>query len=478
MQHFSLQKAMLFCVLLCTSLLLKAQSADIYSGTLSYECLGANQYQVSLEIYVDCNTGTLPDTLDINWASNCMGGIGGVVSATKAPSTPIDMGNMLPNNDTCNGGTVNQCLWLYYYKAELNVPSSCSDFELGWLQCCRSDSLQTVLNASTTPYYTYTKLIQGTTFCNNSPVFANLGVLGICANYGWSQSYSLGVFDPDGDSLAFSLATGWQGGNTPVNYSIGYSPTNPITTTNGLTIDPNTGVLTCNISAVENGEITVLVKEYRNGVQIGEVSRTIYITSQLCFINTPPTLTGIDSTNVFDTIVIAGQQICFDIHAEDIDTVHHLIMNWDSAIAGSTFVITGGSRPVGTFCWTPTLADLGYHSFLVNANDFSCPVPGVVYEQYTINVVAPLGVETTKNSNHMQVMPNPAKAYVQLKWTNIDALPERLSMVDVQGKVILNKSISTNIMQLNIQELSSGIYTIITFDENGRIQEQQRLLVE
>ena len=61
-----------------------------------------------------------------------------------------------------------------------------------------------------------------------------------------------------------------------------------------------------------NLEITVmavLVKEYRNGVLIGEVERDIQFTVIDCN-NIVPTVTGINGTNSFSQTVCAGTQFC------------------------------------------------------------------------------------------------------------------------------------------------------------------------
>ncbi|MBK9318636.1 MAG: hypothetical protein IPM91_07285 [Bacteroidetes bacterium] len=87
--------------------------------------------------------------------------------------------------------------------------------------------------------------------------------------------------DIDGDSLVFSLVTAEDGGldvpTIPSEYLYCSLFTNQSSTSSiPITIDPATGVV--NLSLLYNrAVICVLVREYRNGVLIGQVERDIQI---------------------------------------------------------------------------------------------------------------------------------------------------------------------------------------------------------
>ncbi len=76
-------------------------------------------------------------------------------------------------------------------------------------------------------------------------------------------------FDPDGDSLFWSLSQPLKAANTPCP---GYTLP-PGTVTNPMTINPITGTITWTATMQGNFVTTVLVEEFRGGQKIGEIRR-------------------------------------------------------------------------------------------------------------------------------------------------------------------------------------------------------------
>lgn len=225
--------------------------------------------------------------------------------------------------------------------------------------------------------------------CNNSPVFLNNPTPFACANQ--NIFYNHGGSDPDGDSLVFSLTSCYRGNNQPVSYGPGISPTSPLVTQNGVTIDPATGALNFIPSQPQVGVLCVLVEEFRNGQKVGEVVRDIQFTVLNCT-NTLPTLSGIDGSSDYSTTGTIGQQLCFDMESADVDADQSLTLSYNNALPSATFSATAGPRPVGTFCWTPTAA--GTFSFTVTVADNFCPLVGQNTYTYTI-VVPQAPIDTT-----------------------------------------------------------------------------------
>jgi len=62
-------------------------------------------------------------------------------------------------------------------------------------------------------------------------------------------------------------------------------------------------------------------------------------------------------------------------------------MDWNEAIPNATFTVMGSPEPIGTFCWTPTIDDIGTHSFTVRVEDDACPLLGTNTYTYTIEIV-------------------------------------------------------------------------------------------
>lgn len=139
-----------------------------------------------------------------------------------------------------------------------------------------------------------------------------------------------------------------------------------------------------------NLEVTVmavLVKEYRNGVPIGSVERDIQVTVITCS-NIIPTLTGINGTNSFAMTICAGEQTCFDVFSSDVDAGQNTFVSWDYAIPGADFTAHPAPRETGTFCWTPTQADVNVipYCFTVTVRDDNCPYTGSQIYSFCITV--------------------------------------------------------------------------------------------
>ena len=119
------------------------------------------------------------------------------------------------------------------------------------------------------------------------------------------------AYDPDGDSLTFSLITPRQDLNTPV---VGYYQPPAY---NFFQLDSRTGQLTWD-SPKDQGifNIAILVEEYRQGVKIGSLVRDMQIIVSYCT-NSPPVIQPIS-----DTCVEAGTVFSLNIpiKVSDLDT--------------------------------------------------------------------------------------------------------------------------------------------------------------
>jgi hypothetical protein len=84
--------------------------------------------------------------------------------------------------------------------------------------------------------------------------------------------------------------------------------------------------------------------------------------------NDPPTLQGINATEKYTAYVQAGQELCFDIPSFDAAN-EEVTLVWDVGIPSGSFIKFGWPKETGTFCWTPTQEDIGWHSFQVLVKD-------------------------------------------------------------------------------------------------------------
>jgi hypothetical protein len=63
--------------------------------------------------------------------------------------------------------------------------------------------------------------------------------------------------------------------------------------------------------------------------------------------------------------------------------------------------------------------------------------------------------------------PNPAKE--KLFITNIPTDVSSIALVDITGKTISNFTLKSNQLELNINDLSQGVYLLMIKDNNGNV---------
>jgi hypothetical protein len=121
---------------------------------------------------------------------------------------------------------------------------------------------------------------------NSSPRFTNYPPILLCNND--QLDFNHVATDPDGDQLIYSLVTPWSGASSanpqpsqapappyfPVQWNGGsFSAPQPLGPGSSTVINPNTGMLTVNPSMIGLFVVGVCVKEYRNGVLVGQTIR-------------------------------------------------------------------------------------------------------------------------------------------------------------------------------------------------------------
>ncbi|WCL82414.1 T9SS type A sorting domain-containing protein [Saprospira sp. CCB-QB6] len=362
----------------------EAKATHVMGVDLTYVCLGNNQYKFSLQAYRDCNGVYMGTTTNLRLSSpNCSAFTTTMVRTSIVEITPSCPGIV---GTACNGGNGIYGIEKYTYEATVTIPTTCTDWTASWSLCCRNNAITTLTNPGSNTMYVETELNTGLAACNNSPTFLNNPTPFACV--GQSVFYNHGAVDTDGDSLYYSLTDCYSAANTPVTYDAtqGISASSPLITNNGVSINPATGAISFTPSSPQVGVLCVLVEEFRNGQKIGEIVRDIQFTVVNCQ-NQAPTLTGMNGGAVFDTTIAVGQQLCFEVLSYDVDSGQQTFIYGNNAIPNAVFTTSGNPFQNGLFCWTPSAADLGFHSFTLNVQDDACPLVGQNTYTYSINVV-------------------------------------------------------------------------------------------
>ncbi|MBL4594011.1 MAG: SprB repeat-containing protein, partial [Flavobacteriales bacterium] len=382
-----------------------AQSADI-----TYQCLGPNQYEISVSFYRDCAGVNAPNTITINTTSaSCAQNFNTTLS--QIPGTGVDVTPICATLTTqCNGGNT-PGVEEYIYRGIINLPNQCNDWTFSFTLCCRNNAINTINNPGGENIYVEAVLNNLDVTCNNSPSFSNPPVYFPCV--GQTSCFNHGAIEPDGDSLYYSLIAPGTGPATTVTYLAGYSALQPLTSNIPTTFNSSNGDICMTPTLQEVTVLAVKVEEWRNGVFIGSVTRDIQLRSVVCN-NTLPNLSGINGTGQFSLTGCAGSPINFNIPSFDPDLGQTLTINWNNAIPAANFTTNGAQQPTANFNWTPTAGDVSAtpYCFTVSISDDNCSYNGVQIYSFCITVTG-FTTSTTSTSANCNASNGTATATVQ-----------------------------------------------------------------
>lgn len=273
-----------------------------------YEYLGPGindptklRYKIGLNLYIDCNSILIEPTWDFsffngkapyNFIQN--------IAVAAAPAYSIN-GCTTTSCYPCLSNVPDRCYKIINYETIVELAPSPDGYIISKQRCCRVINIVNLTAPSTTFGATFTIRIPGsgdgpTAPLNASPVFVFNDTAVVC---GGSQFFlNFTATDADGDSLAYSFIDAYDGSNpgspgwpntTPadpppynqVSYASPYTGISPLGS--GVTINPVTGVISGIAPPPGEYVICVLVKEYRNGIYLGESRKELHLLTATCF---------------------------------------------------------------------------------------------------------------------------------------------------------------------------------------------------
>ncbi|MCP4443139.1 MAG: hypothetical protein GY810_29885 [Aureispira sp.] len=372
----------LFCFIFLILSYQETKATHVLGGTIRYECVGPNQYEVTTTLYRDCNGINFPGSRTISWT----GSLGsGSSTATIVPGSRKDITPFSPS--ACNGGTGALGAEEQSYSTIITILSGCTDVTFSSSVCCHGGLVSV---SGSPPAYVECKIVGPVSFCNNAPYFTNPPLIFTCINN--TFSYNPGAIDPDGDSLVYSLVDAMSSSGKLVNYMPSFSGTQPLGASSPITIDPLTGAIIGSPTLVGGSVLlTVFVEEYRNGILIGSVLRSTELMILTCNNNQAPTMSGINggtAASDYSLTTCFNSSVAFDLIGIDLDN-DDIQMNWNQGISSASFTTgTGFSSSPDTahFSWQPTSSHLGNNYFTVMVSDTVTPISGYNMFTYNINV--------------------------------------------------------------------------------------------
>ncbi len=336
-----MKKILLLVLLFISSFQLYA--SHIVGGDIYYEYLGNNNYRVQVILFRDCaSTGAeYDDPLQL-----------GVYDSGNnlVQTIPINFpgSTVLPVvlNNPCVTVPTGICTERAIYQTIINLPPTVGGYTLAYQRCCRGPNV-TNLNSPENTGLTLATHVTGTNsgaLINNSPKFTNYPPLVICNNDILVFDHS--ATDADGDLLTYELITPNAGAddvnpmplpstyNPPfpfVNFTGGFTPGNPLGPGATISIDPVTGILTADPELIGLFVVGIRVKEFRNGILIGQSDRDFLFKVVNCVIQLAANVVPqIESSNfisfcqgfdaVFENNSFGGTNYLWDFGVQEITT--------------------------------------------------------------------------------------------------------------------------------------------------------------
>lgn len=287
-------------------------AAHIVGGDIYYECLGNNNYRITLKVYKDCfASGTNVADFDQQAPISIFSGSTRItdlyVGYSSRTNIPPDLSNpcLIPPSNVCVEEAV--------YVTEVNLPYNPNGYIIAYQRCCRNHTITNLNNPEATgATYTIEITDNAQTSCNNSPVYNQFPPIVICNNE--PIDFDHAATDQEGDSLVYEFCTPFRGFTqadpgpnpaatppfNPVSFvTPPYTVNTPMAGNPVVNIDPETGFISGAPQIVGQYVVGVCVYEYRNGQLLSVVQRDF----QFNVANCAPTIVA----QVENDSVVGGQ---------------------------------------------------------------------------------------------------------------------------------------------------------------------------
>jgi hypothetical protein len=377
--------------------------ATIMGAEMKWDCIGQDSFMVTLSIYRDCNEN---DIEAINVKVNCAKDNTLLQTINIPKPEPIDVTPVCERCCTrCENPACSYPFGIEQYEYSkllvLNSPSSCCKIKISWESCCRGKRITTGLEQK--PFYIEGILNRCLSPCDNSPRLNEIPIQIICI--GRDNTVNFKAYDNDynettktADSLTYELVPPKGSNGEDLTYSGSYNfdkplyfwgfPDNQLNGPRGFHLNQSTGLLTFRPMNIEETMMAIKITEFRNGENIGEITRNIQFIVISCPNAQAPYLSG-----PFYKEICAGSTVSFNIRTIDKDPNDTLTISWNENIPGAVWTDNNGQtrHPTGTLSWTPSeqhASNIPY-VFIVTVKDDAYPVNSVTSRAYQV-LVRPL----------------------------------------------------------------------------------------
>ncbi len=292
--------------LIGTSVSMKA--SHIMGGDLSYECLGGNNYRVTLHLYLNCNSQSMDDFSDPA-PITIYRGFG--INSDLIDNIYVPLSNDIeipPPDDPCLVLPPDICVKEGLYVFEVELPVSPETYTVVYQRCCRNAAVTNIIEPNRKGASFAMEILPAAQLaCNNSPVFNDFPPIVICANE--PLEFDHGATDAEGDQLVYEMCAPLEGAGVVGAFEPGdptscdgfrpdpscpppyddiaftlptYTPLNPMGGNPQIVIDPNTGLITGTPVIMGQFVVGICVKEFRNGELLSVTRRDFQFNVAFC----------------------------------------------------------------------------------------------------------------------------------------------------------------------------------------------------
>lgn len=402
----------------------QVQASHLRGGEITMTQISGFQYLLGAAFY--------RDTLGVqmgasNFVITEVGGNGWTVTVNVPVPTPINLGNGVER---------------YNFIDTVTVPNA-GEYTIEASNCCRNAAILNMTNPASESMQLYSTLTVPASGFNSTPVFLNDPVTLAQVNTPWN--YNPIPFDPDGDSLYYSLVIPMSTTAPVVGYTlpVGSAP---------FVLDQLTGGISWTPNALGAFASAVLVEEFRNGVKIGQIVRDMQIivlpagqnANRAQFTNTNSWPQNPNGNFQFNLPVGSSFNLTITANDPDLDPLtmstagEPMILANNPAAFSSTYDPSSGTVS-GTFTWTPDNTQLRNDPYLIAVR--TTEMVGGIQLSEDLSILLQTTNATglfspVSPSNEVHLYPNPAQNVLNLSFELQTATQVKLTMVDLQGREV------------------------------------------
>jgi|GEM_PF-2019574 len=434
----------LFAAMLCFS---ATHATHLMGGQITSENIGGLTYKVTLMAFRDTTGVPMYSTATIIY-SDANGML--IVSHNVAVSPASSIGNGVE-------------MYTYVDTMTFAAPGS---FKISWEDCCRNAAILNLPTPSGNNFYLENVLLAVSN--NSSPNFMNMPVT--LAQVNVPFIYNPMPFDVDGDSLAWQLDVPLDGAMPITGY---VHPSSDVTMP--FSMNSATGEISFLPNALGNYVSSVLVKEYRAGVLIGNIRRDMQFLVVSSDNNEDSVTTTCNINPSFDGMYYVGinsnMNFTSTSHEPDQDYMTITANGEPFTVSNSpaTFVATNGiSQATGAFNWNtlPEHARTKPYFVVIRTTEHHASYNFITDKTLRIVVGITSGLATTDaTTDNFRFYPVPAiGGRFNIKTFSNKNEKVALGIYDNAGREVYTKSITVvngdNTIAIDGLSLTDGLYSV------------------